>query len=246
MNADETISSLPLENQMLELDNENTLAEFREGLKGARQDEKRDIRVDYPEDYPDEKFVGKSVTYAITVKEIKERVLPQLNDDFAKLLGQGETLLELKLKVREQLNANLQEDIKRSVKKQMIDQIVEQNAIDVPEIMMESYLKNVIEDYKKDGSDFDEAELREKYRPISVNAIRWYLLYHRMAQQEKVEVSPEDTENWVKRFAENYRMDVPKAKELLAKTGKASEIRDGILEEKVLEFLMSKATAKKG
>ena len=91
----------------------------------------------------------------------------------------------------------------------------------------------------------DEKEIREKYRPMGIATVRWYLMYHRLSVLEKIEVSAEDTEKWIKTFAENYRMEFDKAKEILAQTGKANEIKDGILEEKVLEFLLSKAGEKK-
>ena len=89
--------------------------------------------------------------------------------------------------------------------------------------------------------DVKEEEIRERYRPLGVNAVKWYLLYHRLAKQETIEVSKDDTEKWIERFAENYRMEVAQAKQILAKTGRADEIKDGILEEKVVDFLLSKA-----
>jgi trigger factor len=230
-----------LQNQEIDLDNEYTVKEFREGLVGVKRDDIPEIKIEYGDDYPDEKFAGKSITYKVKVNEIKERVLPLLNDDFAKQVGHGETLLELKLAIRKHVESEKKADAARIAKKSLIDQLVEKNQINVPESMVESYLNGVVEDYKKNEEKFDEAEIREKYRPVGQNAVRWYLLFHRLAEQEKIEVSTDDTENWIKNFADNYRMEVPQAKELLAKTGKASEIRDGILEEKVVDFLMTRA-----
>ena len=235
-----------MQNQEIDLDNEYTVKEFREGLIGASRDETREIKISYPDDYSDQNFAGKSLTYKVLVKEIKERILPQLNDDFAKLIGQGETLLELRLAIRKHIEQEKKSEAARGAKKSIIDQMVEKNPIEVPESMVESYLNGVIEDYQKNEEKFDEKELREKYRPVGINSVRWYLLFHRLAVQEKIEVSAQDTENWIKMFAANYRMEVPQANELLAKTGKASEIKDGLLEEKIVDFLMSKAEKKQG
>jgi len=235
-----------MQNQEIDLDNEYTVKEFREGLVGIKSDETREIKISYPDDYSDKNFAGKSLVYKVMAKEVKERILPQMNDDFAKLIGQGETLLELKLAIRKHIEQEKSAEAAREIKKSIIDQLVEMNPIDVPESMVESYLNGVVEDYKKNEEKFDEKELREKFRPVGVNSVTWYLLFHRLAAQEKIEVSVEDTENWIKKFAENYRMEVPKAKELLAKTGKASEIKDGMLEEKAVDFLMSKADKIKG
>ncbi len=233
-------------NQEIDLAGDSTDPEFREGLAGTARDETRQIGVAYPENYPNPQFAGKTVDFQVTVREIKEKVPPVLNDDFARQTGQAETLLELRLNIRKQLEAAAKADLVKVNKKALIGQVVDQNAIDVPESMLESYINGVIEDYKQNAAKFDEKEIRSKYRPIGIRAVRWYLLFHRLAEQEKIEVSTEDTENWIKRFAENYRIDIPKAKEVLAKTGKSGEIKDGILEEKVLDFLMSKTDGQKG
>lgn len=233
-----------VQNQEIDLGGEYTHKGFKDGLVGIKRDETREITIEYPADAHNAKFAGKKVTYRVVVKEVKERILAPLDDAFAKQIGQGETLLELRLNIRKQLEVDRRSDHMRSNKKKIVDQIVEQNAIEVPEGMLDSYLRNVINDLKQNAKDLNEEEARKQYSPVGMSAIRWFLLFHHLAKQEKIEVSTEDTENWIKRFADNYQMEVPKAKELLSKTGKVAEIRDGILEDKVLEFLMSKAETK--
>lgn len=233
-----------VQNQEIDLGSEYTHKGFKDGLAGIKRDETREITIEYPADSHNSKFAGKKVTYKVAVKEIKERILASLDDSFAKQIGQGETLLELRLNIRKQLEVDRRSDHLRSNKKKIVDQIVGQNAIEVPQGMLDSYLKNVIDDLRQNAKDLNEEEARKQYHPVGINAIRWFLLFHELAKQEKIEVSTEDTENWIKRFAVNYRMEIPKAKELLSKTGKVAEIRDGILEDKVIEFLMSKAEAK--
>lgn len=235
-----------LSNQEIDLGNEMTVKELRDGLGGVKRDETREVAIAYPADYSDQLFAGKTVTYKINVKEVKERILPPVDDNFAKMIGQGETVLEMRLNVRKRLEEDKKQDQKRTDQMKLIDQLVAENPIEVPESMLESYLKNVIEDFKNSKEPFDEKEIREKYRAAGVGSIRWYLLFHRLAELEKIEVSKEDSENWLKRFAERYKMDIPKAREVVAKTGKASEIRDGILENKVLDFLTAKAQVQKG
>jgi len=244
--AVEGIGDMPLSNQEIDLESPRTVEPFKKGLTGARQDEMREVILTYPENHEDKQFAGKTVTFRVVAKEIKERVLPELNDAFAKRVGMGETLLELRLSLRQRLEQERRAEIGRMQKRQIIDQMVGRNVFDVPETMVESYLKNIVEDHREHDPKADEKQIREKYRPAGINMVRWYLLYHRLAVLEKIEVSPEDTENWIKRFAENYRMDAGRAKEILNKTGRQAEIRDGILEDKVLAFLLSKATIKKG
>ncbi len=240
----EALGDTPLQNQQIEMDGMNTVKEFKEGLLGVKRDETREITLLYPDDYQVEKFAGKSVTFNTVVKEVKERILPELTDDFAKQTNMATTMLELKLNLRKNLEKEKEAEIARHQKKIIVDQMSEMNNFDVPETMVDTYLKNVVDEQKQKNDKVDEGEIREKFHPIGVSTVRWYLLYHRLAVQEKIEVSPEDTENWIKRFAEQYRMDVGKAKEILAKTGRANEIKDGLLEEKVLDFLISKAGGK--
>jgi len=234
----------PLSNQEIDLGHEYTVREFREGLVGVKRDETRNISIVYPDDYPDEKFAGKSITYKAQAKEVKERVLPVVDDAFAKQTGGGETVLELRMNIRKRIEEDMRTDVKRADKKQLLDQLVEKNPIQVPESMVESYLNSLVKEAQENEKDVDEKEIREKFRPLAQHAVKWYLLYHRLAAQEKIEVAPADIENWTQQFADNYHMDTARAKDMLAKSGRAEEIKDGILEEKVVDFLMSKAEVK--
>ncbi len=244
--ATESFKDQSLAGQEIDLGNEMTKKEFREELLGKKRDDKCQLTMTYEDNFPEKSLAGKSVTFDVEVKEVKERILAELNDDFAKSSGHGETLLELKLNIRKKLQEELETANLQTTKKQLIDQILEKNQIDIPEVMLEGYFKNLIAEHEQKKMEFDEQELRARYRETGQNSIRWFLLFHRFAQLEKIEVSPEDTELWIKKFADNYKIDIAQAKELLAKTGKAAEIRDGILEEKVILLLAEKAETKKG
>ncbi|MFH1701257.1 MAG: trigger factor [Candidatus Zixiibacteriota bacterium] len=241
--AIEGLGDTPMDNQEIDLDSPKTVKEFKEALPGTKRDDVKEIILSFPEHHSDKKFAGKSVTFKTTVKEVKEKILPELNDDFAKRLGLGETYLEFKINLRKRMEAERRAELLRKQKRDIVDQVVDKNEFDVPEAMLDSYFKNVIEDIKRQNQDVDEKEIREKYRPIGINTVKWYLLYHRLAVLEKIEVSAEDTEKWIKSFAESYRMEFGKAKEILTQTGKSEEIKDGILEDKVIEFLLSKTNS---
>lgn len=242
--ATETFKDQSLANQEIDLGNEITKKEFRVELLGKKRDDKCQLKMDYEDDFPEKSLAGKSVIFDVEVKEVKERIMSPLNDDFAKLSGLGETLLEMKLNIRKRLQAELETANLQTIKKQIVDQILEKNRFDVPEVMLEAYFKNLKIEHEQNKIEYDEQELRTRYRETGQNSIRWFLLFHRLAQQEKIEVSTEDTEQWIKKFADNYKLEIAQAKEILAKTGKSAEIRDGILEEKVIGLLTEKA--KKG
>lgn len=229
------------QNQEIDLDSPYTDPEFKKELTGSTRDDMRDVTVNYPENYQNPRFAGKKVTYRVTVNEVKEKVLPEINDEFAKQLGQGETVLEMRLNIRKQLEKEAEADQLKAKKQQIIEQMSEKNPVEVPTSMVDAYLENVIKDFKDNNREFDEKEIRDKYQPIGEKTVRWFLLFHRLAKQENIEVSSEDTEKWIERFAANYQMETAKAKEVLAQSGRVSEIKDGILEEKVIDFLMEKA-----
>jgi len=227
--------------QEIDLGNPVTVREFKEQLVGAKAGDEIDIEVNYPEDYPDAAFAGATVKYQCRVKEVRERILPEFNDAFAKQTGQAETALELRMQIRKEIEASLKQEQNRHKRGQIIKQLCEKNNIPIPEGLIDEYLNNVVEDFKKRYEDTDEANVRISYREVGVKTIRWNLLFNHLAEQEKIEVLPSDIEERIKKFADNYKMSVEKAKEALSRSGSIAEIRDSILEEKVLDFLVDKA-----
>lgn len=226
----------------IDLDNEYTMPEFKEQLQGAKKGDARDITVDYPQDFSNKLLAGHKITYRCKIKEVSERVLPPEDDNFAK--SQGEefaTMLELRLRIREDLVKQKEREHRQWQKQELMQQLVAHNQIPVPEAMVEKYLDSVVEDMKKGQSEVDAEEVRKQYRPMAVDAIRWNLLADTITEQEKIEVLQSDTENWIKGFAEGYNMEIDKAKEMLANTGRINEIRNQILEDKLFEFILSKA-----
>ncbi|HOP08284.1 MAG TPA: trigger factor [candidate division Zixibacteria bacterium] len=230
------------EDEEIDLENAATVNEFRDNLQGMKSGESKDIEVVYPEDYPDEKFAGASIKYNVTVKNVKERILPEINDDFAKMTGQAETVLELRIKIREELKNRIDKNHDRNKRGQLIEQMCTQNEIPVPGGLVESYLDKVVEDFKRRYSEIDETKLRDNYRSVGERTIRWNMILQKLAQQENIEVLPSDVENRIKMFADNYQMSVEEAKQALANAGTIDDIKDSITEEKVLDFLVGKAT----
>jgi trigger factor len=218
-----------------------TVKEFKEQLPGMKAGGEKEIEVVYDDDYPDRGFAGARIKYLCTVKEVRERVLPEFNDAFAKRTGQAETALELKMKVRENLKRRYADEQRSIQKSQTIRQICEQNQIPVPPSLVEDYLDAMVEEEKERDPDIDESEMRKKFRGIAVNTIRWHMLYRHIAEQEKIEVSASDSEKLIKDLAADYKTTYDQAKQVLEKSGKIASIKDTLLEEKVLDFLIGRA-----
>lgn len=228
-------------NSEIDLGNKMTVKEFKEHIPGMKAGDQKEIEVIYPDDYSDKAFAGAHITYMCTVKTVKEQILPTVDDAFAKQAGTGETVLELRLKVREDLKRQHTDMLVQAQKRELIRQVCEKNPIPIPEGMIEDYLQEVIEDFKKNYQSIDESEIRGTYRQVGIDSMRWDILWHKIAEQERIEVLPQDTENWLNGFAARNNLDLEQAREMLNKSGRVKNLRESLLEEKVLELLMARA-----
>jgi len=226
---------------VIDLANPVTVKEFRDAMPGMKKGDAKEIEVVYGDDYPDKQFAGATIKYGVTVKDVHEEILPELDDAFAKATGQAETLLELRLKIRKDIEHQKQDEIKRLNKNEIVGQICEHNKISLPNGLVNDYLDAMVEDVKKNNKDVDEADVRSSYHGVASTTLRWNILYNHIGEQEKIQVLKEDTDKVIKRFAENYGITEQQAAEALHKSGKVASVRDTLFEEKVLDFLISKA-----
>lgn len=227
--------------QVIDLANEQAMPEFKDALVGLKKGDETDIEITYPEDYSDRRLAGAYIKYHVTVKSVGERILPEFDDALAKRTGDAETALELKMKIRTQLEQRAREDERRRQRQEVILKLCEKNAVDVPEALMDDYLDAAVKDYRENYPEVEEKTVREGYRERAVTSIRWNLLLKRLAEQESIEVSKDDTENWINGFARSNNLTPEQAKQALNRSGRVENVRDHILEEKALDFLMSKA-----
>ena len=121
---------------------------------------------------------------------------------------------------------------------ELIDRTVKSNSFDVPASLLNKYLDSVVADYKSNGENVDENTVRQQYRPVGENLIRWNFLYHEIAAAEKIMVTPEDRMKWVHDFAVSHNLPVERAREALGKSGRQSDIDESIIEAKVLEHII--------
>ena len=231
-------------NSEVDLSNLMTIKEFREQIPGMKVGEEKNIEVVYPDDYSDRVFAGARITYGCTLKAVKEVILPELDDSFAKQAQIGETLLEMRLKIREDLKRQRDDAQKRNQRHEIVHQMAEINAIPIPEGMVAEYLETVVEDFKKQypkATSEDEVQIKQNYRHVGIQAMRWDIIWNQLAEQEKIEVFPSDTENWIDEFAQRNQITIEQAREALNQSGKVSNLRNTLIEEKVLDWLISKA-----
>ncbi len=227
-----------LENAEIYLGGEGVLEEFQRGLMGVRLGEMKDISVKYPDDYYDKNLAGDQILFMAVVKEIKRRVLPEINDEFADKVSKAKSLDELKESLKKNLEAQARDDATKTIRSEIIKRVVDGNLFDVPGSLLDRYLASVIEDFKKKGESVDENTVRSQYRPLGENFIRWNYLYHEIARAEGLKVEADERKKWVEGFSKTYNISEEKARAYLGKSGRVHDIDESILEEKVIEFII--------
>lgn len=225
----------------IDLGNKMTVKEFKAELVGVKEGDVKEVTVVYAEDYSDPTFAGAEITYRCEIKSVNERLLPDFDDALVKRSGVAETALELKLKIREDLKQRNENTQRRVHKQEITRQICSKNEVPVPVGLVNDYVDRMVEEAKKQNSDVNEEDIRKQYRSIGEEGLRWDLLWHTLAGQESIEVLPSDTEKWINSLATQNGITPDAAKTALNQSGRINQLRDSILEEKTLDFLIEKA-----
>ena len=223
---------------------------FEEKLVGLRLGEEREIEVSFPGDYGYKKWAGKTISFHVKIKETKEKILPILDDEFAKDLGDYSSLEELKVKLREEIERDKKLVLDRQLKDQMVDQLLQKSTFEVPESLVEEQAKALVSDIKlrlaSQGMTIDtlgvsEGKLQEDYRMTAMRQVRTFLILEKIAGQEGITVTDEEVENRIKEISERTHQKFDVVKRYYEKNGLIPEVKAGIMNEKTLNFLLEKA-----
>jgi trigger factor len=232
---------------LVEIGGASTVREFSENLRGARPGEERRFDVSYPEDFSDRRLAGKKFAYAITVKAIKQKVLPELNDDFAKETGDFQSLAELRNKIREQLEAEKKHTAEHSAKEKLVEELVRRNDFPVPEALVDRQVDVRLERglralaaqgmRAEDMKKMDFSRLRAGQREAALREVKASLLLEKIADQEKIEVTDEEVNQEIENLAKQMQQTAEAVRARLTRDGALDRIRNRIRNEKTLDFL---------
>jgi len=244
---------LRAESVLCHLGGEDTLAPFTENLRGAQAGEHRRFEVQYPAEYPDAKLAGKSYTYSAEVLGIKEKKLPELNDDFAKQVSEAQTMEELRGKVRQGLEAESEMRQTAAVRELLLRKLTSAHDFPVPEALVENQmdarLERAVRSLAAQGVDprginVDWAALRQRQRERAVEDVKAELLLDRIATAENIEVSEEDSEIEIARMAEHSGESAAALRASLTKQGALDRMKSKLRSGKTLDWLRSNARVK--
>ncbi len=226
---------------------------FESALIGAELGKETQVEVTFPEDYHASELAGKPAVFKCTVKEIKEKELPELDDEFASEVSEFDTMAEYREDVKKNLQEKKTAEAKTAKEDAAIEAVVAEAQMEIPDAMLETQARQMMEDFaqrlrsqglsleqymKFTGSD--AAGLMEQMKSQAQKKIQSRLVLEAVAAAEKLEASEEDFEEEVKTMAEAYQMETDKVKELLGERGKKQVLED-IRVKKAVEFVAENA-----
>ena len=245
----ETDDSKPvhMDDILVEIGGKNTMPEFTENLRGAAAGEIRTFEVSYPEDAPDKRLAGKKFTYTVNVQALKQKSLPELNDAFAKELGEFTTLDEVRQRIREGMEAERKHTAERESKDKLLGELVKRNEFEVPEALVERQIDVRLERglralsaqglKSEDIKKMDFNRMRAGQRDQALQEVKASLLLEKVADEEKIEVGDEEIDREVQALAEQSKQTPEAIRARLTRDGALDRIRNRIRHEKTLEFL---------
>jgi trigger factor len=224
---------------------------FDEALTGLQAGAQKRFVARYPADYAIKELAGTEVDYAVTVKTIRRRVVPELDDELAKDLSEFATLADLRTHVRDDLARAAEQDADRQVRADLLKQLAVRVTFDVPGPLVEREIDRRIEDFVRRlleqqvdprRTNIDWEEMRKSQREPAEEAVRAALVLDEVARRKKLTVSDEEVEQEMARYAERTGRNVSAVRAQLEKEGGISRVYAGLRREKAVDFLLSCAT----
>jgi trigger factor len=244
---------LKADNVLCHLGAEETLEAFTQNLVGAKPAEQRRFEVEYPADYPDRKLASKKFVYNAEIVAVKQKKLPELNDELAKDVSDAKTLDELRGKIRQDLEKELEARHAAAVRDAVLAKIVAAHDFPVPEALVENQmdvrLERAVRSLAAQGVDpravnVDWVAMRRRQHARAVEDVKAELLLDRIASAENIEASDEDMDREISRIAERSGESEPAVRASLTKQGALDRMRSKLRSEKTLEWLQNNSEVK--
>jgi len=232
---------------LVEIAGKNTMPEFTEHLRGTSAGDERTFDVHYPEDTQDKRLAGKTFTYAVKVQSIKQKSLPELNDEFAKQLGEFQTVEDVRKAVREQMESERKHQAERDAKDKLVGELIQRNDFEVPDSLIEQQIDIRLERglralaaqglTAEQMKKMDLQRLRVGQREQAIHDVKAALLLERVAEEENVQVSDEELNQELEALAKQSKQTSEAVRARLTRDGGLDRIRTRIRNEKTLDFL---------
>ena len=235
---------------MLHVGAEDTLPAFTENLRGMSPGEEKDFEVTYPQDYGQSKLAGRTIRFHAVVKGIRKKELPELNDEFAKDLGDFRTVDELRNALRTSMFAQRQNEAQQEAKNKLVEKLVEMHDFPVPEAFIDRQVRNRVEQtlnsLAQEGIDsskiqLDWQKLKSSQKDKALSEVKASLLLSRIAERETIDATRDEVDKEVERIARQQREPFAALRLRFEKDGTMGRIASHIQTEKTLNFLFEHA-----
>jgi trigger factor len=238
------------EEMVLEIDGADTLAPFSDNLRGLSPGDEKDFEVAYPEDYGSKRLVGRTVRFHATVKGLRKKDLPEINDEFAQDLGDYRSVEELREAVRRSIFGQREYEAQQEAKNKIVEKLVEAHDFPVPEYYVDRQIKSRMEqtlramaeqgmDIKNLNLDWDK--INESQKGKAINEVKASLLLGRVSEREAIGATRDEVNKEVERQARQNREPVAAVQMRFEKDGTMGRIASHIQTEKTLNFLFEHA-----
>ena len=219
---------------------------FEDQLVGAELNKEVEVNVTFPEDYHANDLAGKAAVFKCTVKAIKVKELPELDDEFAKDVSEFDTLAEYKADVEKKIRERKEGVAKREREDKAVDAVIANAQMDIPEAMIQNQIQQLMNDFVQrmqaqglsidqyyQFTGLDQAKIQEQMRPQALKRIQSRLVLEKVAEVENIQISDEKFEEELKTMADMYKMEVEKLKELMGDAEKEQLKKDTAVQEAV-------------
>ncbi len=240
------------ENHNLELGSGSFVPGFEDQVIGMKAGEEKDINITFPENYQED-LAGKAVVFKVKVHEVKEKEVPEMDDEFAKDVSEFDTLKELKADLKKKITEERQKDADRAFEENLMNQVAENITADIPDVMVENQARQYLDNFKaqisrqfpyeeyKKMTGMDDEKLLADAREPALRQVKMDLAVAAIIKAENIEASDEDVEAEYKKMAEQFGMDVDMVKKYLVK----EQVQDQLLSQKAVAVVVDSATAEK-
>ncbi len=253
-----SVDSKPLpgarsENYHLEIGSGRALQQFEEALVGLKKNGEHNVRIPFPEDHSNRDLAGKTVDFSVIVREIKKKILPPLDDEFAKDHGECASLDELRGKIRSRLETELQEAQTRELKEQLLSRLIDSHSIEVPPSMVEQQVRYLVERQQSRlgaGGSFSSEErtsleqMRKDVQPQALRQVKATLLIEKIAELEKIGVSDEELQQRIDLLARSAGEKAPALREIYRRADARDDLRSQMIFERTVDFLFQRSKLK--
>jgi trigger factor len=222
------------------------MAEFEDNLIGMKKGEEKKFEVVYPEDFQMRDIAGKAVKFTVNVKEILERILPELNDEFARDLGE-EDLDSLKKKIQGDLEKRLEKESEDRLKGELIKVLLEKNSFDVPPSLIENEVIRLKHEFasnlERHGLQVPELnqEAEVRFRERATQNLKTSIILGAIGRKEGIGVDKEEVENRLNEISKSLQLPLEKVREVYEKNNMIESLEARLIEDKVLKFLIERS-----